>query len=134
MLTIEDKLAIHELISLYGHIVDERQFSRTHEIFTDDAIYDVSDFKSGVHIGHMAIAVMWAAESRHPLAHHATNVVVVEDTDGVVRVVSKGIGLIADGRVGSVTYRDIVEKRAEGWRITERVATLRRADRIPAPS
>ena len=29
MLSIEDKLAIHDLISLYAHVVDNREFSRT---------------------------------------------------------------------------------------------------------
>lgn len=133
MLTAEDRLAIHDLVVLYGFIVDERQFSRTHEIFTDDAVYDVSEFKAGVHLGHAAIAKLWAETDAHPLAHHATNILISEDA-GVVRVASKGIGVLADGRVGSVTYHDVAEKRPEGWRLTRRVASLRRADRIPEPS
>jgi uncharacterized protein YbjT (DUF2867 family) len=56
------------------------------------------------------------------------------DGGGTVRVLSKGIGLRADGRPGSVTYRDVVTKSADGWRIAERVAVLRRADRIPESS
>jgi ketosteroid isomerase-like protein len=135
MLTLEHKLAIHDLIALYGHIVDERQFSRTHEVFTEDAVYDVSDFGAGVHVGHQAVAALWALPtSLHPLAHHATNVIVSEDASGVVRVASKGIGLRPDGRTGSVTYHDVVEHRPEGWRITKRVAVARHPDRIPLPS
>ncbi len=60
-----------------------------------------------------------------------SNVVVTEDGDGTVRALCKGIGLLANGRAGSVTYRDVVTKTADGWRIAERVAVLRRADRIP---
>lgn len=135
MLPLEDKLAIHDLIALYGHIIDERQFTRTHELFTDDAVYDVSDFDSGVHIGWRNIAQMWReSEGLHPLAHHATNIVVSEDTDGTVRVISKGIGVGTKGKVGSLIYRDIVVKGPHGWRMSERIAVLRRPDRIPPHS
>jgi hypothetical protein len=131
VLTPDDRLAIHELIGLYGLIIDERQFTRTHELFTDDAIYDVSDFDSGVHVGWKNIAQMWReSEGQHPLAHHATNIVVTED-GGTVRVISKGLGVGTKGKVGSLTYRDVVVKGPNGWRIAERVATLRRPDRIP---
>ncbi len=132
MLTVEDRLAIHELLSWYGLLIDERQFTRTHELFTDDAVYDVSDFGSGVHVGWENIAQLWRdSEGQHPLAHHVTNVVVSEDADGIVRVLSKVIGVRPDGKVGSVTYRDVLVKTPHGWRMQERICTARRPDRIP---
>jgi 3-phenylpropionate/cinnamic acid dioxygenase small subunit len=135
MLTIEDKLAIHDLISLYGHIIDERQFTRTHELFTEDAVYDVTDFNAGRFVGWQQIAQMWReSEGKHPLAHHATNVYISEDADGTVRVVSKGIGVRPNLQAGSVTYRDIVVNTPQGWRVRERICVLRRADRIPPHS
>jgi hypothetical protein len=48
MIGVEDRLAIRELLALYGYIIDERQFGRTDEIFTADARYDVTDFGKGV--------------------------------------------------------------------------------------
>lgn len=48
MFGVEDRLAIRELLALYGYIIDERQFSRTGEIFTADARFDVTDFGKGV--------------------------------------------------------------------------------------
>jgi hypothetical protein len=48
MMSVEDRLAIRELLALYGYIIDERQFSRTGEIFAADARYDVTDFGKGV--------------------------------------------------------------------------------------
>ena len=134
MLTAEDQLAIHRLVSLYGHIIDEREFSRSHELFTQDVRYDVADFDAGVHVGIGAIVALWKASDRHPLAHHATNVVIAQEPDGTTRVVSKGIGVLSDGKMGSVVYKDIVVKTGQGWRIQERVALRRRADRIPDPS
>jgi hypothetical protein len=62
----------------------------------------------------------------HPLAHHATNIIVSEDADGTVRAVSKGLGVGPQGRVGSVVYRDILERTPQGWRFAERTAQLRR--------
>ena len=134
MLTPEDQLAIHQLISLYGHIIDEREFSCSHELFTDDVRYDVNDFDAGVHVGIDAIVALWKASNRHPLAHHATNVVITMEANGTVQVMSKGIGVLTDGRTGSVVYKDIVVKTGQGWRIKDRIALRRRPDRIPAPS
>jgi ketosteroid isomerase-like protein len=130
MLEPVDVLAIQDLISLYGHVIDERQWDRVGEIFTADALYDVSDFASGVHRGADAIRSLWvraAAAGAHPIAHHATNVLIRQDADGTVRVVSKGIGLRAGGQAGSTVYRDIVVRTADGWRIGERIALKRRS-------
>ena len=44
MLEPSDTLAIHALVSLYGHLIDEQQYQRMHELFTVDAIYDISAF------------------------------------------------------------------------------------------
>jgi hypothetical protein len=38
----DDRLLIHELINLHGHLCDEAQLDRLGEIFTDDVVYDVS--------------------------------------------------------------------------------------------
>lgn len=127
-----DRIEIHELIADYGHLIDERQFSRLHENMTADVVYDMVDFDMGVAHGITEVVAMWTGPlAAHPLAHHATNVVVREDADGTVRVRSKGMGVGVQGRVGSVVYHDIVVKTAAGWRIAERVGILRRADRIP---
>jgi SnoaL-like domain len=122
-----DILAIHQLLALYGHIIDEREWQRVDELFTPTALYDMSAFGLGVVRGAHAIRAVWSRQdAMHPLAHHATNIVVSEDTDGTVRVLSKGIGLGASGRVGSVVYRDIVERTPAGWRFVARTAQLRR--------
>jgi hypothetical protein len=135
MLSVEDELAIHDVISLYGHIIDDRQFSRTHEIFTADALYDVSDFNAGIHVGWRRIAEYWQeVEAYHPLAHHATNVIVTEDDNGTVRVLSKGIGMRVKASPLSAVYRDVAVRTADGWRLSERIGISRSPNRIPAPS
>jgi SnoaL-like domain len=127
MLSPHDIFDIQRLIDLYGHIIDEREFSRVGEVFAEDALYDVSDFDSGIVRGAAVIARLWAdAGAKHPVGHHATNIVIDEQSDGTVRVVSKGMGVRPNGSVSSVLYRDVVARTSSGWRILERTATLRR--------
>jgi hypothetical protein len=127
VLDARDTLAIHELLALYGHIIDERQWARAEELFTARTVYDMREFGLGVVQGTAAIRELWSRpHAAHPLAHHATNILVSVDPDGTVRVLSKGLGVGPNGRVGSVVYRDVVERTPQGWRFVARTAQLRR--------
>ncbi|MGO9856061.1 MAG: nuclear transport factor 2 family protein, partial [Acidimicrobiales bacterium] len=55
-----DILAIHQLLALYGHIIDEREWQRVGELFTPTAVYDMSEFGLGVVRGTEAIAELWS--------------------------------------------------------------------------
>jgi len=136
MLTTEDRLAIHELIGLYGLVIDEREWHRVDELFTDDVIYDMGELGLGVLRGRAAVQDLWTTQEHlHPVAHHATNIVVTPGDDGdTARVISKGLGVGRKGRVGSVTYRDVVRRTATGWRIASRHARLRLPPQTPGPS
>lgn len=102
MLEVVDRLAIHELLGFYGHIIDHRRWAEMESVFTTDVEYDVTDFGQGVTYGLDALREYWSTHDEiHPLAHHATNIVVTEDPDGTVRVLSKGLGVSRKGRVGS---------------------------------
>ena len=131
MLELSDRIAIAELMARYGNIIDDRQFSRASEVFAPAIVYDVSDFGEGILRGTDAIVAAWTKTNDHPLAHHVTNVEMWLDPDGTVRVRSKIIGVGHKGRVGSATYRDIVVMTANGWRIIERVVTLRSSQSVP---
>jgi hypothetical protein len=120
-------VAIQQLLALYGHVIDEREWQRVGELFTATAVYDMSEFGLGVVHGAAAIRELWSRpDAMHPLAHHATNIVVSEEADGTVRVLSKGLGVGPNGRVGSVVYRDVVVRTSEGWRFAARKAQVRR--------
>lgn len=128
MLDITDRLAIHELLALYGHLIDDRRWSDLGLVFTDDAVFDATDFDGPRTTSLAELREHWSGnEAVHPLAHHATNIVVTEDGDGTVRVRSKGIGVGRGGRVGSAVYDDVVVRTDAGWRLQQRTATLRRA-------
>ena len=98
-LTLEDRLAITELIALHGHLVDKGELDRAAEVFTPDVEYDLTDFDQGT--GE-------------------------ELADGQVRVRSKGLGIRTDGSCGSVTYVDTVVRVGAGWRIARRRLEARR--------
>ncbi len=122
-----DIVAIQQLLALYGHVIDEREWQRVGELFTATAVYDMSEFGLGVVHGAAAIRELWSRpDALHPLAHHATNIVVSEEADGTVHVLSKGLGVGPNGRVGSVVYRDVVVRTSEGWRFAARKAQVRR--------
>jgi len=119
--SVEDRLQIRELISLHGHLVELGQ------IFTPDVVYDLDDAGGGCL--HGVAAIREAAEELgdgNPLGHHVTNVVISETSDGEAVVRSKGIGVRADGTVGSVVYRDVVRRTPHGWRIARRTVLVRR--------
>ena len=119
-----DRLAIHELLALYGHLIDDREFLRLQEIFTKDAEFDLSLYGGMNYSGLEAIITMMQESEEHPLAHHTSNIVI--STDGeAVSVKSKGIGVGYKGRVGSVIYRDVLINTEKGWRIQQRSVELR---------
>jgi len=126
-ITTEDRLAIYELLSRYGHLIDQRRWDDLAEVFTEDLVFDASSFGHPVTTSAQELIKHWSADlSIHPLAHHVTNIVITEDSDGTARVQSKAIGVGRKGRVGSATYDDVVVRTPEGWRLSERIAVLRR--------
>ena len=93
MLGIEDRMAIHELLALYGHLIDERRWDELDQVFTADAVYDGTDFGMPVTRSLAELLAEWTSEvglTRHPLAHHATNIVITAREDGTALVRSKG--------------------------------------------
>jgi hypothetical protein len=131
-LDVRDILAINNLINSYGHIIDERQWSRLEELFTPDIVFDMSDFNGQILTGLDTLRSAWMSMDRHPLAHHATNILIDADGDEV-RVLCKGIGFYPD-HVGSTVYRDRLRNTPSGWRIAHRIAAKRRYETIAEPS
>jgi 3-phenylpropionate/cinnamic acid dioxygenase small subunit len=126
-LALEDRMAITELISQHGHLVDAGDLDRLEELFTENVVYDLTDFGQGRLAGAAAVRdAALALGEGNPLAHHVTNVVITEPTDGGARVRSKGLAIRADGSCGSVTYDDTVIRTDQGWRISYRKVLLRR--------
>src|SRR5690606_26756842 len=115
-----DVLAIHQLLALHGHLVDTGELDRLDELLTADVRYDVTALGQREIRGIAAFRAAteaFAGDPRNPVAHHVTNVVVDTPVGDRTTVRSKGIGVLGDGRIGSVTYVDEVVRTEEGWRV-----------------
>ncbi len=124
-------MAIHELISLHGHIVDDGSFDRLHELFTADVVYDLTPMGGVVLKGLDAIRdASLALGDDNPVGHHVTNIVVSQQGDRVTAR-SKAIGVRKDGSTGSLVYDDVLVLTNAGWRISNRRITLRRSPLHP---
>jgi len=132
---ITDIVAIHQILALYGHLLDDRDWDRLSMVFTDDATFDASDSGGGpaVHSLNDLRAMFDNPRTMHPLAHHITNPYVWQDADGTVRARSKIVGILTEGRVGSGSYFDTLVRTPEGWRIRERRVKLRRESQLLRP-
>ena len=117
----EDRQAISETLSLHGHIFDGGHLDRLGEIFTPGVVYDMSAVGVGTFEGIEAIrSAALQLGAGNPVAHHLTNVVITGDGDSVTAL-SKGLILMADGTVASVTHLDTLRRHDGGWRISRRV-------------
>jgi hypothetical protein len=125
----EDRLAVHELLALHGHIADDRRPEDLHLLLTGDAVYDVSAYGMGEVVGLAALTTLHEARpGEQPVGHHVTNVVVTPESDDRARVRSKGLAVMRDGSTGTVVYDDVVVRTDAGWRLAHRRITPHRTD------
>ena len=126
-LSLEDRQAIGRTLALHGHIFDRGELDRLEEIFTPEVVYDLSDVGAGTFEGLEAIrngALKLGAGN--PLAHHVTNIVITSHEDDLVTVQSKGLIIMADGSIASVTHLDTLRHENRSWRISRRVILAQR--------
>jgi uncharacterized protein (TIGR02246 family) len=126
MTELSDRDEIVELTHRYASAIDDRQYARLAEVFTDDADIDygqvghwrgaaeVAQFMEAVHVG--------AAHTMHRM----TNQVVAVDGDRAsVRTYVDALILAADGSGANPVgyYDDVAVRTAAGWRIAQRSYT-----------
>jgi 3-phenylpropionate/cinnamic acid dioxygenase small subunit len=129
-LTTEDRLAIHDVIALHGHVADDRDWNRLGDLFTDDAVLDLEEFGYGSLHGLGAIRDLCRGsqdDEGQPLGHHVTNIIVTGQDGEGVRARSKGLAVMADGTSGTAVYEDVLRREERGWRISHRRVVARAA-------
>jgi len=122
----DDRLQINETLALHAHLVDENQLDRLDELFTTDAVYDMSAPGLGVFEGREAIraaAAEMARTGHSPVAHFLTNVVITSTGDDEATARSKGLMIMADGNLLAVSHDDVLRHRDGAWRISRRTIT-----------
>lgn len=118
-----DFIAIHQLVALYGHILDEQRYDRAEELFTDDARYDTRPMGGPLVMGCSEIIALWNNPSTaHPVAHLATNLLFLEAGTDRIAIRFKGLGVGARGRVGAVVYDAELIRAKSGWRFRAMIA------------
>jgi hypothetical protein len=120
----DDVVAIERIVNLYGILVDDERWDDLRLVFTESAVLEVRAVDWVMH-GVAEIAAGYAGV-RHPLGHHMTNTVLddgptADDATGV----TKYITVRHDGTTGTGLYRDRFVRTPDGWRISERIATLK---------
>ncbi|WP_158589961.1 nuclear transport factor 2 family protein [Amnibacterium setariae] len=112
---------IVETLARYGHVVDRGDLDRLDTVFTLDVRYDMSAVGLPVMIGVQALADgAMRLGPQNPVAHHTTDVVVLEADEDEAVVESKGFMLTVEGAVRSVSHHDVLRRTAAGWRIASR--------------
>ena len=125
---LADRLELHELPGRYGDAIDDRDWDGLARIFTEDAVFDLTDLGAPRLEGLAEIRRFMDEDAEHPLTHLMTNIYVDEEPDGV-RLSFRIVALMPERRVGTASYYDRVVKTAEGWRVQDRVITRRRRGR-----
>jgi len=128
-----DRLALHELAVLYADVIDGRDWDGLARVFTEDVVYS-NPMMPGQDLVGLDKVRRFMSRSRHPLAHHITNIRVEDAADGP-RLYSRVLLLRDDGACSSGAYDDRVVQRDGGWRIYHRSfrATVRPETGPPAP-
>jgi hypothetical protein len=117
----DDRLDIAETLARHGNLGDLGKLDEIDTVFTSDTVYDMSAVGMPLMTGIDTLRQGTERMAAHmPVAHHVTNIVIVEDRGDEALVDSKGLLLMQDGRVQSVTHHDLLRRTDAGWRIARR--------------
>ena len=131
-INIADRLELHELPGRYGDAIDDRNWDRLREIFTDDAVFDLTGVGARRLEGIDDIVHFMNVEASHPKTHMMTNIYVDEqDENGIMNF--RIVALLGKGLVGTASYYDRVVKTDQGWRVQHRECMIHRRDKRDAP-
>jgi hypothetical protein len=114
-------VAIDQLYALYGYVMDDCDWARLGDVFTEDIVFDASAMGVPVMEGFAGIKEVHLSSGQTPLAHHVTNVLVERIDADTATVRAKAIGMYSHGRAFSGEYADTLVKTDKGWRIRRRV-------------
>jgi hypothetical protein len=120
----EDILAIQAVVVLYGFLLDDREWDRFDQVFTEDAVVDFRDQSSQPPTGLAPIAGRTEIVGQfrdvltHPYQHMLVNHVIEDVSPDEVVVRSKALLPTPGGSVADILYRDTVVRTPDGWRIS----------------
>jgi hypothetical protein len=122
----EDTLAIQAVVVLYGFLVDDREWDRFDQVFTEDAVVDFRDHSAepprglAPIVGRAEIVRQFRDVLTHPYQHMLVNHVIEDVSRDEVVVRSKALLPLPGGSVADILYRDTVVRTPDGWRISRK--------------
>ena len=131
-INIADRLELHELPGRYGDAIDDRNWDRLRDIFTDDAVFDLTGVGARRLEGIDDIVHFMNIEASHPKTHMMTNIY-VDEHEETVTMNFRIVALLGKGLVGTASYYDRVVKTDHGWRVQHRECMIHRRDKRDAP-
>jgi len=122
----QETAEIFKLAALYGILIDDRDWPGLDRVFTEDAVFVIEPRRDRpeVRVEGLAAIRAFMNGSTHPVAHHVTNIAVEGGPDNAT-LRSKIVGTLPKARAGSADYRDTLRRTPDGWRIAERIVTMR---------
>jgi hypothetical protein len=116
----EDIVEINQVMALYPHVIDAKQWDRLDELYTDDGVFDLSGLM-GTELRYEGIDAIkgFLTSMPMPLAHISTNHYVFE-ADGKTQSRGKWFMPTDEGTVNGGMYRDTWTRTDRGWRMQER--------------
>ena len=129
---VADRLELHELPGRYGDAIDDRNWDRLREVFTEDAVFDLTGVGMRRLEGIEDIVQFMNVDAQHPKTHMMTNIY-VNTQDDTVTMNFRLVALLGKGLVGTASYYDHVIKTEDGWRVKHRECMIHRRDKLEAP-
>ena len=128
ILTTADRVEIHELPGRYGDAIDDRDWARLDNVFTSNAVFDLTGVGSRVCNGLDDIKAFMECEAAHPRTHLMTNIY-AESGEHDIELRFRIVALIGKGLTSTGSYYDKLVKTDEGWRTYHRYVSSRRRDK-----
>ena len=118
-LTSEDVLAIQGVIVKYGFLIDDREFDRLGEVFTEDAVVDYRPGGEGPFIGLGEIDRAMRT-LQHPVQHMLVSHIIDSVSGDEVVTRTKALVPLHAGGIADIAYRDVLVRTPAGWRIKDK--------------
>ena len=124
--TTADYVAVSQLVSLYGHLFDAKNWSDLDQVFDRECVVDYRDSGRDRVVGLDSLREHMRDNPPTVISHMSTNLYVWREHD-LLKARSKLIAPLPDGTTLSGVYEDVLCETPSGWRVAERVVRLRRS-------
>ena len=140
-MSIEDKLAIHEMIAQYSYTYDSKDADGFAQLFVEDGVFEIfiaGQTSPAVRLPSRREIREWAAQrlqernGRFTSRHYQSGILFDElssdsaRTRTMVLVTHQGVAESAPRATDSGVYHDQWRKTPEGWRLAHRAAHVDR--------